>query len=72
LLRRFFRAQDYWKRRFQLQDLDGLKDLPPVAKSHPMTTPAEVVERIAELALRHPPIDATGWKAQPVLPRAPR
>jgi transposase InsO family protein len=43
-----------WKRRFQLQGLDGLKDLPPVAKSHPMTTPVEVVERICELALLHP------------------
>lgn len=43
-----------WKRRFQLQGLDGLKDLPPVAKNHPMTTPAEVVERICALALQHP------------------
>ena len=43
-----------WKRRFQLQGLDGLKDLPPIARSHPMTTPPEVVERIAELALAHP------------------
>ena len=43
-----------WKRRFQLQGLDGLKDLPPIAKSHPMTTPAEVVARIEELALEHP------------------
>ena len=43
-----------WKRRFQLESLDGLKDLPPIAKSHPMTTPVEVVERIVELALKHP------------------
>ena len=43
-----------WKRRFQLQGLDGLKDLPPIAKSHPMTTSPEVVVRIAELALQHP------------------
>jgi transposase len=43
-----------WKRRFQLEGLDGLKDLPPIAKSHPMTTPAEVVARIEELALAHP------------------
>ena len=43
-----------WKRRFQLQGLDGLKDLPPVAKSHPMTTPVEVVARLLELALEHP------------------
>ena len=43
-----------WKRRFQLHGLDGLKDLPPIAKSHPMTTPVEVVERIVGLALLHP------------------
>ena len=43
-----------WKRRFQLEGLDGLKDLPPIAKSHPMTTAPEVVARIAELALEHP------------------
>src|SRR5687768_14777645 len=43
-----------WKRRFQLQGLDGLKDLPPIARSHPMATPSEVVERIEELALLHP------------------
>src|SRR5919106_4112288 len=43
-----------WKRRFQLEGLDGLKDLPPIAKSHPMTTPPEVVARIAALALKHP------------------
>ena len=42
------------KRRFQLQGLDGLKDLPPIAKSHPMTTPPEVVARIEQLALTHP------------------
>ena len=35
-----------WKRRFQLEGLDGLKDLLPIAKSHPMTTPPEVVARI--------------------------
>jgi transposase InsO family protein len=43
-----------WKRRFQLEGLDGLKDLPPIAKSHPMSTAPEVVTRIAELALTHP------------------
>lgn len=43
-----------WKRRFQTHGLDGLKDLPPIAKSHPMTTPAWVVARIEELALAHP------------------
>jgi hypothetical protein len=49
------RASFYdWKRRFQLEGLDGLKDLPPIAKSHPMATPAEVVARIEELALAQP------------------
>jgi transposase-like protein len=43
-----------WKRRFQLEGLDGLKDLPPIAKSHPMTMPPEVVARIEALALLHP------------------
>jgi transposase InsO family protein len=43
-----------WKRRFQTQGFEGLKDLPPIHKSHPQTTPAETVERIRELALEHP------------------
>ena len=43
-----------WKRRFQTQGFEGLKDLPPIHKSHPMTTPPEVVARIHELALEHP------------------
>jgi hypothetical protein len=54
-----------WRRRFQLQGLDGLKDLPPVAKSHPMSTPAEVVARILELALQHPAYGCnrlSGWR----------
>jgi transposase InsO family protein len=40
-----------WKRRFQLEGLDGLKDLPPIAKSHPMATPPEMAARIEALAL---------------------
>ena len=43
-----------WKRRFQTHGLEGLKDLPPVHKSHPQTTPEAVQERIVELALTHP------------------
>jgi transposase InsO family protein len=43
-----------WKRRFQTHGLDGLEDLPPIAKSHPMATPPEVVARIEELAVAHP------------------
>jgi hypothetical protein len=46
------RTQFYeYKRRFQTRGLEGLKDLPPVHKSHPQTTPPEVVEK---LALKHP------------------
>ena len=43
-----------WKRRFQTQGFEGLKDLPPIHKSHPQTTPPETVERIKALALEHP------------------
>jgi transposase-like protein len=43
-----------WKRRFQTHGLAGLKDLPPIPKSHPATTPEPVQARIVELALQHP------------------
>jgi len=43
-----------WKRRFQTQGFDGLRDLPPIHKSHPQATAPEVVERIRALALEHP------------------
>jgi transposase InsO family protein len=43
-----------YKRRFQTYGLAGLKDLPPIAKSHPQTTSPEVVNRIVGLALEHP------------------
>ena len=49
------RTQFYeYKRRFQTHGIEGLKDLPPIAKSHPMTTPPETVEKIKSLALTHP------------------
>lgn len=49
------RTQFYeWKRRFQTHGLEGLVDLPPVHKTHPQTTPPEVVERIVALSLEHP------------------
>ena len=49
------RTQFYdYKRRFELQGLEGLKDLPPIHGSHPQTTSAEVVERILALATEHP------------------
>jgi transposase InsO family protein len=43
-----------WKRRFQTHGLEGLKDLPPIAKSHPNTVKPEVEERILALAFKHP------------------
>ena len=43
-----------YKRRFQTHGLEGLKDLPPVHKTHPMTTPQAVVDRILALSLEHP------------------
>jgi transposase InsO family protein len=43
-----------YKRRFQTHGLEGLKDLPPVHKTHPQTTPPEVVERVIALSLAHP------------------
>ncbi len=48
-----------WKRRLRTDSLDqthgfeGLKDLPPIHKSHPQTTPPETVAR-HRLALEHP------------------
>lgn len=49
------RTQFYeYKRRFQTHGLEGLKDLPPIHKSHPQTTPPEIVEKILELSLANP------------------
>jgi transposase InsO family protein len=49
------RSQFYeYKRRFQTHGLEGLKDLPPIHKSHPQTTPPEVVEKILSLSLANP------------------
>ena len=49
------RTQFYeYKKRFQTHGIEGLKDLPPVHKSHPMTTPKEVQEKILALSLTHP------------------
>jgi transposase InsO family protein len=49
------RTQFYeYKRRFQTHGLAGLKDLPPVHKTHPQTTAPETVARILALALEHP------------------
>ena len=43
-----------YKRRYQTHGIEGLKDLPPIHLTHPQTTPPEIVERILELALKHP------------------
>ncbi|MDP7504331.1 MAG: helix-turn-helix domain-containing protein [Nitrospinota bacterium] len=49
------RTQFYeYKRRFQTHGLEGLRDLPPVHKSHPMTTPPETVEKILALSSENP------------------
>jgi transposase InsO family protein len=49
------RTQFYeYKRRFQTHGMAGLKDLPPIHKSHPFTTPAETVEKVVNLSIEHP------------------
>jgi transposase InsO family protein len=49
------RSQFYeYKRRFQTHGMAGLKDLPPIHKSHPWTTPPETVEKILALSLANP------------------
>ncbi len=49
------RTQFYdYKRRFQTHGMEGLRDLPPIAKHHPNTTPPETVEKIKGLAMTHP------------------
>jgi transposase InsO family protein len=52
-----------WKRRFQTQGFEGLKDLPPIHKSHPQATPAAVVERIKALAHAHPAYGCNRFEA---------
>jgi transposase InsO family protein len=48
------RSQFYeYKRRFQEEGLAGLKDLPPIPKDHPFTTPPEVVERVLKASMEH-------------------
>lgn len=48
------RTQFYeYKRRFQIHGME-LKDLPPIPKSHPLTTPSETVEQILTVSMEHP------------------
>src|SRR5215204_1611580 len=49
------RTQFYeYKRRFQTHGIEGLIDLPPVHKSHPMSTSEEVQQKIVQMSLSHP------------------
>ncbi len=49
------RSQFYeYKRAFQERGLDGLEDRPPIPKSFPNETPAEVKEKIIALSIQHP------------------
>ena len=49
------RSQFYeYKRRFQTHGLEGLKDLPPIHKTHPMTTPLETVRKVLDLSTKNP------------------
>lgn len=52
-----------WKCRFQTQGFEGLKDLPPIHKSHPQTTAPETVEKIRALALEHPSFGCNLYEA---------
>jgi len=45
-----------WKKRFAEHGLEGLKDLPPIHKTHPQTTPEKTVKRLLEVSFDHP-----GW-----------
>lgn len=44
------------KRRFQTHGIEGVRDLLPIHKTHPFTTPPEVVNRLLSLSLGQP-----GW-----------
>ena len=57
----------HWKRRFQTQGFDGLKDLLPIHKSHPPSTPEQVWQWIGGLALAHPAYGCTRHKAKRAL-----
>lgn len=43
-----------YRRRFWEQGFEGLRDLPPIHKTHPQTTSPEAEKRILELAAQHP------------------
>jgi transposase InsO family protein len=43
-----------YKRRFQTHGIEGLKDMPPIHKTHPQTPPPEVVEKMLALSMANP------------------
>ena len=43
-----------YKKRFEQDGLEGLKDLPPIVKNHPFATSAENEARVVELSLLNP------------------
>jgi transposase InsO family protein len=43
-----------YKRRFQTHGIEGLKDMPPIHKTHPQTTPPEVVQKVLDLSMANP------------------
>ena len=43
-----------WKRRYEEKGVEGLKDLLPVHRFHPQTTPAKTAKKILDLSLQHP------------------
>jgi len=49
------RTQFYvYKRRYESEGIDGLRDNPPVHHSHPNTTPQDIEKQVVELSLEHP------------------
>lgn len=43
-----------YKQRFQAFGVEGLKDLPPIHKTHPQTTPPQVMEKVLALSMANP------------------
>src|SRR5438309_2982555 len=43
-----------WRRRFLEHGVAGLKNLPPVHRSHPHATVPEAISRILEISLHYP------------------
>ncbi|BBB92144.1 MAG TPA: IS481 family transposase [Methylomusa anaerophila] len=43
-----------WKKRFQTQGIEGLKNLPPIHRTHPQRTPPAVEAKVIAASLDHP------------------